>query len=104
LADFFSSYYEPHKGKIFTHCEILGPGALALLNHTSLIGCDFIRCDLIAVKGAGVMTAAGFERCTWDGCKFINATIFLPQNIAESLLRGEGISSDGPMTIIGLNG
>lgn len=100
-SDFYSPLSGMHHAKTFNSCEIVGPGAIALMACNLYHG-HFIACDVVAVKTALIKTAAGFEHCTFNNCKFINATIFVSHGTAESI---SSIPTDNgrPMEVIGFN-
>lgn len=47
-------------------------------------------------------SAAGFQRSTFDHCKFYNVTLFLPEAVAQQLL-AESTAKGEAMEIIGIN-
>lgn len=100
LADFFYPGVDVYANKTFRECEIVGPGAMALIGHGFLSGCGFIGCDIVAVRKAPVHTAAGFTNCQFDRCRFINVTMFIDANTAAELIKDSG----GKATVIGING
>lgn len=103
VADFYSPFGGPHVSKTFTACEIVGPGAVAILSKCFLNQGNFVACDIVAVKDARITTAAGFETCTFTDCKFINVTIFVAHGLAAKMASEVGTTDGRPLPIIGYN-
>lgn len=103
LSELFSPFSEVYDGKTFRNCEIIGPGAIVFLDQMNLYTPGLYACDLVAVKSAHIRTAVGFQRSTFDHCKFYNATLFLPENVARQILSEAEVKGQ-KLEIIGLNG
>lgn len=104
VSDFYSPYHVMHKGKSFKDCEIVGPGAMVVLDHCSLNNCGFVECDLVSVKKAMLKTAAGFQATAFNDCRFYNVTIFIPESLAKHFLATMLDGKTGEvLQVIGIN-
>lgn len=87
VQTFFSHFYILNKGKFFKECDIVGPGAIALIADCKLYEPELFHCDFVVRKPSQnkSFTAAGFERTTFERCRFFNVTLLIDQDLASKL-------------------
>ena len=103
LSDLYGPKVMFHR-KVFRNCEIIGPGAITILDGCHLNGINFSQCDLVIVRdGDMVFSAIGFADSSFFNCEIFKVTIFLPQIVAEAMVRDAQSRGDAPPMLLGLD-
>jgi hypothetical protein len=81
------------KAKLFSDCDILGPGVIILMGrgdvkHCSMMGCNFVVFN--PNKPHSLYGAAGFESTVFERCRFVNITFVIPPKEAIVFRKNPG--------------
>lgn len=94
ISDIVSPIDKRIANKRFTHCELLGPANIILINAGSLMETSFDQCDICVIQDSTtIQNVVVFDACHIHGCSIFGCTVFVSDKMYADHFKGMGAAS-----------